>query len=82
MAGAVMGYYSRRHYQAVSPARDTQAQIMERRIQRRASELGRADREQKYPELTAGNAQDAIDYQEQRMRFYAYALRAHEAEGR
>lgn len=70
-----MAYYSRRHYRAVSPAADTQAQIMERALAKRACELGLQDRELRYPELTAANADEAIAYQEAQIQLHTSKLR-------
>lgn len=68
-------YYSRRHYQAVSPAADTQAQIIERAVQKRAGELAVQDRELRFATLTGENVDEAIRYQEERIRFHAEMLR-------
>lgn len=70
-----MNQFSRRHYRLVSPPADTQDQIRDRLIARQAAELGMADRIARYPTLTAENADDAIRYQEDRIKHYATILR-------
>jgi hypothetical protein len=70
-----MSFYSRAHYQRVSPPSDTREQIQERLIRNQACEkLGVADRQAKYPVLTESNAQEAIDYQDERIRFHHQAI--------
>jgi hypothetical protein len=62
--------YSRRHYRLVSPPPDTHEDVARRLAARDAAARGVADREARYPVLTPGNAREALDYQEQRIRHY------------
>jgi hypothetical protein len=69
--------YSREHYARVNPAPDTPATIAARRARFEASKLALIDRVERYPTLTADNADEAITYQEARYRHhYAAALAA------
>jgi len=71
-----MGFYSKRHYQSVSPPADTQDQIRERLIARRAGELGHDDMLARYRELTTDNALQALEYQKERIAHHTRALTA------
>jgi hypothetical protein len=69
-----MAYYSRAHYRRVSPPADTPAEIADRAIRVRAGQLGVQDRQQRYPVLTAENADEAMAYQEARIAFHVEHL--------
>lgn len=68
-----MAWYSKRHYARVSPPADTPEAIQERIRFHAAAALGIADRQAKYPEMTAENAAEAIAYQEARIQFHVAA---------
>lgn len=63
-------YYSKRHYQLVSPPSDKPGAIEERMRNAEAGRLGYADMLEKFGELTAENAGEAIKYQEERIKFH------------
>jgi hypothetical protein len=63
-----MAYYSKRHYQLVSPKADTQERFAERERNRKASEQVTAEREARFPVLTAENAAEVIAWQEARLK--------------
>lgn len=63
-------YFSRRHYQRVSPPADTATAIAARRRWHEAGRRGMADREARYPIITAENAREAIAYQAERIAFH------------
>ncbi|MCL4848725.1 MAG: hypothetical protein KJ066_19425 [Acidobacteria bacterium] len=67
-------YFSRRHYQLVSPTADTAAVISARRSWHEAGRRGRADCEARYPVITADNALEAITYQAERIAFHYHQI--------
>jgi hypothetical protein len=70
-----MARFSKRHYNLVSPPADTQADIRARLNDNRARELATADRQARFGELfTPENAQEAIDYFEERRAFHLATL--------
>jgi hypothetical protein len=70
-----MARFSKRHYNLVSPPADTQAEIHARLRDNFARELATADRQARFGELfTPENAQEAIDYFEERRVFHLAKL--------
>lgn len=68
-------FYSREHYRRLSNGGpDTPEQVSERRLYARAAELAIADREARFPTLTAENAREAIAYQGARLQDHYAAL--------
>lgn len=71
--------YSRRHYDRLSNGgQDTPDQIAERVRYRRCAEKAVADREDRYPTLTAENAGEAMEYQSKRLRFHLASQEDHD----
>jgi len=70
-------YYSKRHFERLANGGpDTPEAIAERRANQQAGKLAIADREAKYPTLTAENAGEAMDYQGKRLQFHKKQLLA------
>lgn len=67
--------FSKRHYRSVSPASDTAADIKDRIRRNTACELGRAETQAKFPQLTGENADEAIRFQNDRIRHHYELLR-------
>lgn len=60
-------YYSKRHYERVSPRPDSAEQIAERIRHRAACDQAVREREQRFPTLTTENAAEAIAWQTARI---------------
>ncbi len=63
-----MAYYSRRHYQRVSPAADTPQQIAERIVRNAVLERVHVELKERFPVLNAANFQEACDWQATRIK--------------
>jgi hypothetical protein len=63
----VTAYYSKRHYERVSPRADTDEAIAERISHRAACERAVREREDRFPVLTPENAVEAIAWQTARI---------------
>lgn len=63
-----MAYYSKKHYQMVSPAAWTDAQVAYNKKQLAANEQAGRDMRAKFPILTPENFGEAIAYQEARIK--------------
>jgi len=61
------GYYSKAHYARVSPPPDTAEAIAERLAYIKIRDQVRAEFAVRYPVLTAENAQEAIEWQANRI---------------
>lgn len=61
-------YYSKRHYERVSPSPDTAEQIAERIKHRAVCEQAVREREKRFPVLTPENAGDALAWQAERIK--------------
>jgi trans-2-enoyl-CoA reductase len=60
-------YYSKRHYERVSPRQDTAEQIAERVRHREACEQAHRECLERWPELTPENVREALDWQNARL---------------
>jgi len=61
-------YYSKRHFDLVCPKPDTAEQAAERISHRKACEQAILEREERFGELTADNALEAMEWQTQRIK--------------
>lgn len=63
-----MRYYSKRHYRLVSPPDDTPAEIAERNRHQDALRRARDETAAKFPQITAANVDEALAFQDARIR--------------
>ena len=70
-----MSYYSKRHYRLVCPPKDTQKDILDRKLVRTAQKLTEKDIAKKYPTFDVSKVGEILAYQQERFDSHIKKLR-------
>jgi len=73
--GGKMSYYSKQHYRLVCPKKDTQKDILDRKLVRTAQKLSAKDTAKKYPTLDVSKVGEILAYQQARFDSHIKRLR-------